>query len=454
MIDLRDRWHRWALAAVLLGNVAAFAGVDPPTRAVTALVVLALAVDLRETFPPVPRALAFSGLLLAGIVLVQLLPLPAGIRNLLQPGLAGLTADGWFSLSVAPWSTVETAAMWTVALGIAVVAARMASTRSGVPALLWTLALTGGLLSLLGLASEAGAPERVLLLRETTRGGSPYGPFVNENHFAVAIELTLPAAIALLAVAARGLTRIGAARRRATAAFLGAGALVVLDLAALVRCHSRGGVLVLLLAAALTIPLWRRARPGRRWPWTLAAVILLAAATVLAWTRIPALAADFQQLFVIRGVEGNDRWDLWGATIDLWERAPVTGIGLGAYRHAIGLDAPPTGAAVLEQAHNDWLEWLATTGIVGAAALALACGWFLWSLRPSRVRSSRFETRYALAAAALALLAAGLHETLGFALQTPANRYLAAVWVGFLWGTSLRMGSPVRDLPTMEESAP
>ncbi len=450
MIAVRDRWHRWAFAAILLGNAVAFAGVDPPARAFTALCVLALVIDLRDTLPGVPRAFRIAGAILGGTVLLQLVPLPAAVRNLLQPGLEGLTPAGWFPLSVAPWATMETAAMWVLALGIALVAARMASTRSGVPAVLWTLALTGGLLALLGLVSETGNPARVLLVRANTQGGSPYGPFVNENHFAVAMELTLPAAIALLAVAARSLGRVGSARRQATAAVLGAGTLVVLSLTALIRCHSRGGVLVLATAAVFMLPLWRRSRPGRRWPWTVATVLLLLAAGTLAWTRVPALEADFKQLFVIQGVEGNDRWDLWRSTIHLWGRAPITGVGLGAYRHAIGLDAPPTGAAVLEQAHNDWLEWLATTGVAGTAALLITVAWVAWFFRPGRVRSLRFELRYALAAAALALLATGLHEALGFALQTPLDRYLAAAWIGFLWGVSRRQGRPVHSHPVEE----
>ncbi len=49
----------------------------------------------------------------------------------------------------------------------------------------------------------------------------------------------------------------------------------------------------------------------------------------------------------------------------------MVGSGLGSYRYVIGMDKPATGRSVLEQAHNDWLEWASTTGIVGVAALLL-----------------------------------------------------------------------------------
>jgi O-antigen ligase len=149
---------------------------------------------------------------------------------------------------------------------------------------------------------------------------------------------------------------------------------------------------------------------------------------------------------MVEGVEGNTRWDLWRGTTQLWLRSPVFGSGLGSYRYTIGIDKPATGEAVLEQAHNDWLEWLATGGVAGAAVLAVAVVALAWMLHPRRVRRLRFEYRYPLAGAGLALVATALHETVGFGLQTPLNRYLLAAWVGLVWGiASRREPAPVED---------
>jgi O-antigen ligase len=109
-------------------------------------------------------------------------------------------------------------------------------------------------------------------------------------------------------------------------------------------------------------------------------------------------------------------------------------LALVCYRHVIGLDKPATGSAVLEQAHNDWLEWASTSGIVGVVVLILVLVAVAASLRPGYVRRLRFELRYPLAGAAVALAATALHETVGFGLQTPLNRYLLAAWVGLVWG--------------------
>jgi O-antigen ligase len=118
---------------------------------------------------------------------------------------------------------------------------------------------------------------------------------------------------------------------------------------------------------------------------------------------------------------------------------------LGTFRHAAGLDKPATGTAVLEQAHNDWLEWAATTGVLGCAILLVAVVGIALPLLPSHARRLRFEYRYPLAGAALALVTTGFHEVVGFGLQTPLNRYLLAAWVGLVWGVMATTSSSRRQ---------
>jgi O-antigen ligase len=430
--------HRLLLAALLVGNAVAFAGVDPLTRLLTATIVVVLMIDLHRVpeVPPVVRAAAWSFLILA---VVQLLPLPEAVRRLVQPGYAEVMASGWASLSLAPWSTIQVVASTMVVAGIALTAARMASTRSGLPTLLAIIAVTCGVISVLGLAGESGAPEKVLLIRANTGGGDVYGSFVNSNHFAAGIELSLPAALVLLAAAVRNLPRPGSARQRAAVTALASAVVVVVAVASVLRSSSRGGVLFLAAALMLTAGFWVRPWRARRWPWAAGVAALLLVAGALAWTRLPELRDGFTELLVVEGVEGNTRWDLWAGTIHSFARSPMVGSGLGSYRYVIGLDKPATGTSVVEQAHNDWLEWASTTGIVGIGVLALFLIGLGIAMRPQRVRRLRFDLRYPLAGAAVALTATALHEMVGFGLQTPVNRYLLAAWVGLVWGVWRRV---------------
>jgi len=437
--------HRILIAVLLVGNAVVFAGVDSPTKLLSAAIVLALMIDLRRV-PEVPSAVRAAAWAFLVLVVVQLLPLPAALRRLVQPGFAEVMIAGWAPLSLAPWSTIQVAASMVVLAGIALTAARMASTRSGLPILLGIIAVTCGVMAVLGLAGESGAPENVLLIRANTGGGGVYGPFVNSNHFAAGIELSLPAALVLLAAAMRNLPQPGSTRQRAAVTALASAVVVVVAVAAVLRSSSRGGVLFLAVALLLTAGLWLRPRRARRWPWVAGVSVLLVVAGALAWTRLPEVRDGFSELFVVEGVDGNDRWDLWSGTVDSFSRSPVVGSGLGSYRHVIGLDKPATGTSILEQAHNDWLEWASTTGIAGIVVLTLLLIAFWVGLRPRRVRCLRFDLRYPLAGAATALVATALHEMVGFGLQTPVNRYLLAAWAGLIWGVWRRVdASKVRE---------
>jgi O-antigen ligase len=432
--------HRLALSGILIGNAVFFAGVDPPARLATAVVVVLLVADLKRV-SAVPTTHRLAMIFVAALVVIQLVPAPLALRRVLEPGFVDVMAAGWSPLSLAPWATLQAAASIIVAIGIALTAARVAATRSGLPVLLALLASTGVILAVLGLAGEAGAPEKVLLIRDNTGGGSPYGPFVNENHFAQAVELTLPAALVLLAVNARQLRRKGGGRQLAAVMVLGSAVATVVTMAAMLRSGSRGGALFLIAALVLTLVLWFRPLRfrGRRWPAVVVGVVLVAVIAGLSWTRLPELEEGFRDLVVVEGVDGNTRWDLWTGTVDSLKRSPVVGSGLGSYRHVIGMDKPATGASVLEQAHNDWLEWASTTGAFGVLVLVLWVGGIVSLLAPWRVRRLRFEYRYALAGIALVLVATALHEIVGFGLQTPVNRYLLATWVGMLWGLDVRI---------------
>ncbi len=426
--------HRVLLAVILVGNMIIFAGVDPISRAITALLAVLLVVDMRRV-PLVPRLHRIAGAAICGLVVLQLLPLPVAIRGLLQPGFTEVMAAGWAPLSLAPWGTVWSASAAIIALVLALTAARMATTRSGLPALLVIIAATGVVAAILGLLAEGADPKQVLGLRDNVQGGGPYGSFVNHNHFAQAMELSIPAAVALFIAAIRRLPAPGLVRQKAAVVIFGTTVAIAVSSAALLRSGSRAAVMVMIAAAILTAPWWRRSiGAGRLWPKIVAGGVVAALIASLSWTRIPDLKERVSDLFVIEGLQANSRIDLWLGTLGSWQRAPIVGSGLGSYRYVIGLDKPATGTMVLEQAHNDWLEWASTTGLVGVVILVIAIAGLSGILRPSRTRRLRSELRYPLAAGTMALTATALHEIVGFGLQTPVNRYLLAVWIGLLWG--------------------
>ena len=93
--------HRILLAALLVGNAVVFAGVDSPTKFISAAIVLVLMINLRRV-PEVPSAVRAAAWSFLVLVVIQLLPVPEGLRRLLQPGFAEVMAALWTDGKIVP----------------------------------------------------------------------------------------------------------------------------------------------------------------------------------------------------------------------------------------------------------------------------------------------------------------------------------------------------------------
>ncbi len=131
-------------------------------------------------------------------------------------------------------------------------------------------------------------------------------------------------------------------------------------------------------------------RRGRR--WLLAGGLAVGLAGVVA---IAALGAEgtFTRLAAssVDELGGGYRVEAAGATFDLFRRFPLTGSGLGTFQAAFPLVQPPTIPGFWRHAHADWIEYLGTTGVLGA--LLLAGGLFFYGKRLRQVLRPRRTLR-------------------------------------------------------------
>ncbi|MEO8197745.1 MAG: O-antigen ligase family protein [Thermoanaerobaculia bacterium] len=454
-----------ALAALLVVAPLPFGSVAPGPSTIlllAALAALALALWTPETPEPgeaLPRDLALATAALAAIALLgalQSLPAPAGLTRLLAPETVRLAAQAADLAGPAPGSSAEAGGGSRVALSVAPAASRSA-------ALDWLLPATGFLT-----AAWIGASRRVrrtlggaLLLAGTVQvvigvaqwisrsstlwgvtldemGARLRGSFVNPNHLALFLEIALAVAFAWVWWAVRR-TVIGVSDSgRAEDRLLGVGppALVFLLLfGGLVLTGSRAALLSA-LAAMSAQGMVIGSRRGRK--WLLAGGLAVGLAGVVA---IAALGAEgtFTRLTAtsVDELGSGYRVEAAGATFDLFRRFPLVGSGLGSFQAAFPLVQPPTIPGFWRHAHADWIEYLATTGLVGAALLAAGLFFYGKRLRQVVLRGERSEGRAAGLAALGALVAVGIHSFADFGLTMPANAFALAVVCGAAAATRL-----------------
>jgi O-antigen ligase len=262
-------------------------------------------------------------------------------------------------------------------------------------------------------------------------GGDPNrlrGTFVNANHAALYLSLAVTTAFAGLWWSIRR-ARWERSIESRILLFAGPSLLFLLLFVGLAFTGSRGGLVAVVLALLLQALLM--AAPQKQFTTGLAA---LAGIGVLGIGGVVWFGFEqgFGRLLATSGYEiaWGQRLLAWRAAWQLFTGAPWTGCGLGTFRQAFPAVQPADLEGTWSHAHNDPLEILVTTGLVGflllAAALALVTRQ-LWH----RLNDGRRSEDHALAlAGAGALAAALLHSLVDFGLTIPANAFTLAILLG------------------------
>ena len=235
-----------------------------------------------------------------------------------------------------------------------------------------------------------------------------FAQFINKNHFAYLMEM----AIGLLI----GLTF--AERSKQTLPYL---AFLSPLWVALVLSNSRGGILAMLtqvvIASMLLLP-WPKLRLG------LAAVLVAVVCAGTLWIGGDRLVNSFasstndQPATAMR--ENASRNEIWRATTKLFAAHPLLGAGLGGYWIAITSYHDASGVLVPQEAHNDYLELLASAGVIG---LAIGVWFAVTVIRLARKNlwSSTGLIRALRIGAILGLSGVAVHSLFDFGLHLLGN---------------------------------
>lgn len=416
---------------------------------VVAAVLLGLVLLARVRWP---REVGLAAAALAGIAvlgLVQSLRVPAALAGLLSPRHAALAeasrggGPAGVPLSLAPEQSRGFALTWgaVAASGLAAgVAGRQRWGRRVAGAGLVAAALFQ---VLYGARSWMG--DGRLWGREVAGTGERLrGTFVNPDHFALYLEIVLPV---VLAAGWWCVRRVKKEPMEFKVLVAGPPLLVWLLLfVALAFTGSRAGLVAGLFAAVLQGVLI--AATARHWKPGVSG--LVAAAMGLLAVAFIGLQEGLGRWLATSAHEltWNDRLEVYGRTLDLWQRFPLLGSGLATFREAFPAVQGSPSPGAWWHAHNDYLELLATTGLAGAALLLVALVAVVRGLLRALRAGHRTEDRCAAAAALGALAAVAIHSLFDFGLTMPAN----AATLAILCGLGIAAAEP-EALPTDRPAA-
>lgn len=452
-----DRLCRIAIETFLLCMVAltpwAFGSVEPWAigliRGVAAAVLMlwSIRVFLGGKSSLSGRAPVFFCLLLTGIFALQMIPLPLAIaeiimprglelRESLLPEVAATTASNYSSLSVG-WEKSFQSSLTFVAFAVLLMAAlsHLQSVRS-IRRLFVTIAGTGFALAVFGIVQKITGNGDIYWTIPLTRGGTPFGPYVNRNHFAGFLEMATLATMGFTVYRAQQWKRERGGSPFSVPDFLSdktGSRIIFLALASIVMMASvffslsRGGMVALSLGCVVFL-LGIIKRPFTVLGMT--AVLLAAGSLVLflggeeLMNRL--LLADALTL----------RLELWESCFALIQSFPVLGVGVGNFADVLPAFQDFPAHRTFTYAESDWWHFTAELGLLGLGIILAAGIWFARTLIRGFLNSTRHQPL--LLGLMAGIFAIAVHGFVDFNLHIPANAVLFVLIAAASWNLARR----------------
>ena len=240
----------------------------------------------------------------------------------------------------------------------------------------------------------------------TPQAGSVYGSYVNHNHYAGLMELLFPMALVPALMGQSGKTK------RLWLTFA-----ATLMAASIFLSGSRGGMIALLVEIAFLAGFWIRDFSAKK-AMASVAVFCLVTALFLAWVAPQQVGGRISNL------HDPSRMLIHRDAVRMFLAHPLLGSGFGAFAVAFPHYRVFFDGFFVNHAHDDYLELLLETGLLGFAAAV----WFLVVMYREGFRNVAPEKTSASALIRTAALAgcSGFlaHSFMDFNLHIPGNAAL------------------------------
>lgn len=286
--------------------------------------------------------------------------------------------------------------------------------------------ILGIIIAIEAILQKLMSPDAIYWFRSTPNS-SPVGPWVYSNHFAGFMEMLFALTVAMFLFHRPQISYTKRFREKIISALtmpgsnqyllLGTGA--ILMAVSIFFSISRGGIITLSFAFLFFTLFSARATEDTRVRWS----ILLASLVVImiTWLGWQPIVDKFGNIWGETGIDTSGRLPVLLDSVNLFRAFPLFGSGFGTFIDLYPSVRTLSGEAVFDHAHNDYIELLATGGLVGF----IICGWFVLAvLTHSGKMLYKRRDRYAIlltSGALTGILALLFHSQVDFQIYNGAN---------------------------------
>ncbi len=357
------------------------------------------------------------------LIFLQIIPLPSEIIRIISPKTYNLYTDlsldsrSFMTMSLYPYATRIELLKLLSYIGIFILTISAIDTKESAMKAIRVLIIFGFILSIFGIIQKATWNGKIYWFKELTHGGSPFGPFVNRNHFAGYMGMIIPLSIAYVFT-------IHKKEKQIIYGFMA----LIMTLAVFYSA-SRGGVTIFLVGLILFVVVMLFKRLKNKGLWIITAFVICLSGYLIYLGIIDPV----MERFIKTDISSEERLLVWKSTWngfwDFW----TFGSGLGTFQYIFPMYKPRGITSYYDHAHNDYLEFFLEMGFAGVL-YSIFFLWYLISLfrkgtvnRERWTVNNKFYVRLGLITSILTML---LHSIVDFNLHIPSNAILFSLILG------------------------
>jgi O-antigen ligase len=437
------------LALAIIGAPLAFGGVQPISYSVLEVVLflaLLLLLISQTRKGRIDIRLPLWPVLFVLMVGLQVIPFPASVIAHLSPsrlqdlGAAGASHDGgvWSTFSIYPHDTVLAVLKFLAYLSAFVLAAYLFDSGKRKSTLIRGLMFIACFEAAYGIIQYLTGWQKIFTLTKQFDLDVATGTYINRNHFAGLLELTLPFVLAsgFCSFQIWSERRQAGLNQRASAERSSAGVrsifylfLTTIVVVAVIFSRSRSGILATAFSIVFIVLLAQV--KAKRKTWMLGFFLFsLCIVGYGLWIGLDPVLARFEQIREPGYLQLEGRIGFWKAALPLVRDHSLVGTGLGTFGTAFRRYQTGHVYNYVDHAHNDYLEFASDTGLLGAALLFLPILYLFFKMIIGFLGDTRRFRRSVTLGCIGSTLALLIHSVTDFNLQIPANALVFAVVLG------------------------
>ena len=265
-------------------------------------------------------------------------------------------------------------------------------------------------LAIFAILQKATWNGKLYWLREITVG-NPFGPFVNRNHYAGLIGMLIPLSLGL------------AFTRKEKEKQLLYGFFSLIMAVSLFLSLSRAGIIsffagIIVFALFLS---WDKFRGKKR--WVLLSFFIFTLFLYLFYLGLDPIIDRFYKT----DLTSEARFIVWSGTWNAFKDFYLTGSGLGTFINIFPLYPPKDMGVIYDHAHNDYLEFILETGIIGTVLLFLFIFFFIRCMAKGKWWWETGIIRMSILSSITTMV---VHSIFDFNLHIPSNALMFSAICG------------------------